>query len=199
MKCLGLLFSLLTVSLYSQQYGQNAISEAENYHQYQATIFPKDTSRLWIGDGNINLDTVLIVGEGGPKRYLDFESNGRVYWEYLSNQDHYYLAVVHQSSTYNSTIFSATDFTLEDALNEVDNTSEILFIAIKYFKDRGKYVVVIGHSYSAFVIPHYLSTRPSLADKYLITGGRFDANLEQTAYQLKGLNSGFEEDGTTFN
>ncbi|GAB5551755.1 MAG: hypothetical protein Sapg2KO_13460 [Saprospiraceae bacterium] len=164
---------------------------------YQPTVFPKDTSQLWIGDGDLTSDTVLIVGEGGPKRHLDFEANGRVYWEYLPGQDHYYVAVVHQSSTYNATIFGATDFTLEDAQKEVDNTSEILYRAIKYFKDRNKYVVVLGHSYSAFVIPHYLSTRPSLANKYLITGGRLDANLVQTAYQLKGLNSGFEEDGQT--
>ncbi|MEM6377899.1 MAG: hypothetical protein AAF705_06785 [Bacteroidota bacterium] len=197
MKGLFLFFSLLTLSLYGQQYGQNAMHVGEDCRQYQATVFPQDTSQLWIGDGDINRDTVLIVGEGGPKRHLDFESNGRVYWEYLPNQDHYYIAVVHQSSTYNSTIFGATDFTLEDAFKEVDNTSEILFRAIKYFKNRGKYVVVLGHSYSAFVIPHYLSTRPSLADKYLITGGRLDANLEQTALQLKGLNSGFEEDGKT--
>ena len=60
-------------------------------------------------------DTVLIVGEGGPKNNLDFESNGRVYWEYLPNQKNYYIAVIHQSSTYNKSIFGATDFLLSDA------------------------------------------------------------------------------------
>lgn len=164
---------------------------------YSKTEFPQDTTALWIGDGDLSKDTVLIVGEGGPKGTLDFASSGRVYWEYLPNQSDYYIAVVHQSSSYNSSIFGSEDFTLQDAHHEVDNTSEMLYRAIQYFKDRDKYVVVFGHSYSAFVIPHLLSTRPSIADKYFITGGRLDADSTQTAYQLKGLNSGFEEDGRT--
>lgn len=164
---------------------------------YSKTVFPQDTTALWIGDGDVTKDTVLIVGEGGPKSHLDFASNGRVYWEYLPNQSEYYIAVVHQSSSYNSSIFGSKDFTMNDAYHEVDNTSEILYRAIKYFKDRNKYVVVFGHSYSAFVIPHFLSTRPSIADKYFITGGRLDADSTQTAYQLKGINSGFETDGKT--
>lgn len=164
---------------------------------YSRTVFPQDTTELWIGDGDLSKDTVLIVGEGGPKNNLDFASNGRVYWEYLPNQSDYYIAVVHQSSSYNSSIFDSEDFTMEDAYHEVDNTSEMLHRAIKYFKDRNKYVVVFGHSYSAFVIPHFLSTRPSIADKYFITGGRLDADSTQTAYQLKGINTDFEEDGRT--
>ncbi len=164
---------------------------------YVPTILPKDTTQLWVSSGDKSKDTVLIVGEGGPKHSLDFESTGRVYWEYLPNNLEYYYAVVHQSSTYNKSIFSAKDFTVEDAMVEVDVTSEIMYRAMKYFKDRGKYVVVFGHSYSAWVIPHYLSTRPSLADKYIITGGRLDADSLQTAYQLKGINTEWEKDGKT--
>lgn len=164
---------------------------------YQPTIFPKDTTQLWIPDGDKSKDTVLIVGEGGPKNNLDFESNGRVYWEYLKTYNNYYTAVIHQSTSYNKSIFDATDFDFEDAATETDNTSEILYRAIKYFKDRGKHVIVFGHSYSAFVIPHYLSTRPSLADTYVITGGRLDADSLQTAYQKQLMNTGFEEDGVT--
>lgn len=197
MECLSLFVFLVLTSLQGQQNNLKPIVNEMDSHQYIPTIFPGDTSQLWIGDGDINKDTVLIVGEGGPKRHLDFEANGRVYWGYLPGHDQYYIAVVHQASTYNPTIFGAIDFTLEDAFKEVDNTSEMLYRAIKYFKDRNKYVVVLGHSYSAFVIPHYLSTRPSLADKYLITGGRLDANTDQTAYQLRGFNTGFEEDGQT--
>lgn len=164
---------------------------------YQPTVFPKDTTQLWIPDGDQSKDTVLIVGEGGPKNHLDFESNGRVYWEYLKTYNNYYTVVVHQSTTYNKSIFDAKDFDFDDAAVEVDNTSEILYRAIKYFKDRGKYVIVFGHSYSAFVIPHYLSTRPSLADRYVITGGRLDADSLQTSYQKQFINTGFEKDGIT--
>ena len=174
---------------------ETSISQPLN--RYQATSLSVDTTQLWIGDGDISSDTVLVIGEGGPKHFLDFESAGRVYWEYLPHHTHYYFAVVHQANTYNRTLFDAEDFTLEDAKKEVDNTSEMLYRTIQYFKDRGKYVVVLGHSYSAFVIPHYLSTRPSLADKYILTCGRLNADSVQTAYQLKGINLGFEEDGKT--
>lgn len=173
------------------------ISITVNNQQYSPTVFPKDTTQLWIGDGDLSKDTVFIIGEGGPKRHLDFEASGRAYWEYLPNQENYYFVVLHQSSTYNKSIFGATDFTLADAEKEVDNTSEILYRAIQYFKNRNKHVVVFGHSYSAFVIPHYLSTRPAIADKYFITGGRLIADSLQTAYQLKGINTGFEADGIT--
>jgi len=169
----------------------------DNYGGYIKTSLSKDTTQLWVASGDISKDTVILVGEGGPKFNLDFHSNGRVYWEYLPNNKNYYYAVVHQSSTYNKSILDATNFTLEDAEVEVDNTSEILYRAIKYFKDRGKYVIVFGHSYSAWVIPHYFSTRPSLADKYIITGGRLNADSTQTAFQLKGINTGFDEDGKT--
>lgn len=186
---------LVLLSIANPIHAQNSINKEVDSPTYRPTVLPKDTCQLWIGDGDIDADTVLIVGEGGPKRHLDFEASGRVYWEYLPGHERYYIAVVHQSSTYNPSIFGATDFSLEDAFHEVDNTSEMLYRAIQYFKDRNKYVVVLGHSYSAFVIPHYLSTRPSIADKYLITGGRLNAHAQQTAYQLKGLNTGFEEDG----
>ena len=129
--------------------------------------------------------------------HLSFEADGRLYWEYLPNYQHYYFAVIHQPHTLNKSIFPAKDFTLEDALLEADHAADILYRTIKYFKNRGKYVVVFGHSYSAWVVQHYLATRPSIADKYLITGGRLNADPEQTALQQQGINTGFEEDGKT--
>lgn len=164
---------------------------------YIPTLLPKDTNQLWVASGDLSKDTVLIVGEGGPKYNLDFESDGRVYWEYLPNNKNYYYVIVHQSSTYNKSILDAVNFTLQDAEIEVDNTAEIMYRAIKYFKDRDKHVVVFGHSYSAWVIPLYLSTRPSLANQYIITGGRLNADSLQTAFQLKGINTGFKNDGKT--
>ena len=172
-------------------------SSGEDGSIYHPTILPDDTTQLWVSSGELSSDTVLIVGEGGPKFCLDFEASGRVYWEYLPGHNKYLFAVVHQSSTLNRSILGAADFTVEDAMQEVDNTSEILYRTIKYFKDRGKYVVVFGHSYSAFVFPNVLASRSSLADKYIITGGRLDADSVQTAFQLKGINTGWKRDGKT--
>ena len=60
-----------------------------NSRNYIPTIFPSDTTKLWISDSNIEKDTILIVGEGGPKNSLDFANNGRIYWEYLDNYNNY--------------------------------------------------------------------------------------------------------------
>ncbi len=164
---------------------------------YTPTMFPSDTTKLWINDNKEEKDTILIVGEGGPKNSLDFANNGRVYWEYLDNYNNYQTIVIHQSSTYNKSIFNAKEFTLTDGYKEAENSAEIMYRAIKYFKDRNKYVIVAGHSYSAFIIPYYIANRPLQADTYLITGGRLNADSLQTAYQVKGINSGFKEDGKT--
>ncbi len=165
-------------------------------HNYAPTVFSNDTTKLWLAEGSIENDTVLILGDGGPKNQLDYEFNGKIAMAYLSNFKNYYNVNLHQATTYNKEIFNWKDvFNLEMAEKETANTSEIMYRAIKYFKDRGKYVVVAGHSYSAFVIPNYLANYPSLADKYIITGGRFKADSLQTAYQLKDINTIFEEDG----
>ena len=159
---------------------------------------PADTTQLWLSEGSIEKDTILIMGDGGPQNQLNYEYNGKVDWSYLNNFKNYYFVSLHQSSTYNPEIFNwKNSFTLEDGKYEIDNSSEIMYRAIKYFKNRGKYVVVVGHSYSAFIIPHYLATRPSLADSYYMIAGRLNADTLQTFYQLKGYNSKFEEDGKT--
>jgi len=165
-------------------------------YNYAPTVLSKDTTKLWFSEGSKERDTVLILGDGGPKNQLDYEFNGKIAMAYLSNFKNYYNVNLHQAATYNKDIFNWKDeFNLEMAEKETANTSEIMYRAIKYFKDRGKYVVVAGHSYSAFVIPHYLANYPSLADKYIITGGRFKADSLQTAYQLKDINTIFEEGG----
>lgn len=187
-------FGMCVLSLLIYFLGFTQMMDKSTYHP---TILPEDTTRLWISSGDVLSDTVLIIGEGGPKYCLDFEASGRVYWEYLPNHRKYLFAVIHQSSTINKSILAAPEFTLEDAVREVDISSEIMYRSIKYFKDRGKYVAVFGHSYSAFVIPNYLATRPSLADKYIITGGRLNADSVQTAYQLRGVNTQWKSDGQT--
>jgi len=165
---------------------------------YTPTVMPQDTTKLWLSEGNIENDTVLIMGDGGPQNQLNFEYSGKVDWSYLNTFKNYYFVSLHQSSTYNPDIFNWKEsFTLEDGIKEIDNSSEMMYRAIKYFKDRNKYVVVAGHSYSAFIIPHYLATHPSLADRYFMIAGRLDADSLQTFYQLKGFNSKFEEDGKT--
>ncbi len=166
---------------------------------YPTTILPQDTTQLWVNDGNMDSDTILIICQGGPSRYLTFVEKGRTSYRYIPNYSNYYVAYLHQAQTLNKKIFNYTDhFTLEMAQKEVDNTSEILYRALHYFKLRDKTVIVIGTSYGAYIIPNYLSTRPSLADQYVILAGRIDDDEQILEQHLKGFNGIFEEDGITY-
>ena len=89
-------------------------------------------------------------------------------------------------------------FSIEMANKEVDNTSEMLYQTIKYFKNRNKTVIVIGTSYGAYIIPNYISTRPSIANKYYLLAGRIDGNSEMVNQHLNGFNGEFKEDGISY-
>ncbi|MFK7907987.1 MAG: hypothetical protein AB8B69_22840 [Chitinophagales bacterium] len=166
---------------------------------YPPTILPSDTSKLWVAAGNPEQEVVLILLQGGPKDYLGFVDKGKTSWRYLPNYEQYYRVHLHQANTYNPKIFEYNDsFTLKMAKTEVDNTSEMLYQTIKYFKDRQKTVYVLGHSYGAFIIPHYLSTRPSLADKYVVISGRIDDDPVGLEAHRQGFNGIYVEDGRKF-
>lgn len=165
---------------------------------YPETILPNDTTKLWITEGDSTKQIVAIFLQGGPKDELNFEKNRKSPWRHLPNYKEYYSIHLHQSNTFNPKMFTYDcNFTMKMARAEVDKTSEILYRAIKYFKDQGKTVWVMGHSYGAYIIPHYLSTKPSLADKYVILSGRLNDPKEVIKAHKKGFN-GTYEDGTTF-
>ncbi|WP_452225140.1 hypothetical protein [Lacinutrix chionoecetis] len=165
---------------------------------YPETILPKDTSKLWVAEGDSTKQIVAIFLQGGPKDELDFEKREKSVWRYLPNFEDYYSIHLHQANTYNPKMFTYDcNFTMKMARKEVDNTSEMLYRAIKYFKNQGKTVWVMGHSYGAYIIPHYLATRPSLADKYVIISGRIDDPKDVVKAHKKGFN-GTYTDGKTF-
>lgn len=166
---------------------------------YPKTILPKDTTKLWAEDGNIENDTVLIICQGGPSKNLTFVEKGRTSYRYIPNYSNHHIVYLHQAQTFNKEMFDYKgEFTLEMAEKEVDNTSEMLYRALDYFKTKGKTTIVIGTSYGAYIIPNYLSTRPSLADKYIIIAGRIDDNKQMLEQHLKGFNGEFQEDGITY-
>jgi pimeloyl-ACP methyl ester carboxylesterase len=161
---------------------------------YSPTIFPQDTTKLWVADGNIENDIVTIFCQGGPKDVLSFAEKGKTSWRYLPNYNDYYRIYLHQANTYNPDIFRFDgEFTMKMAKREVDNSSEILYRAIKYYKNKGKIVWVFGHSYGAFIIPHYLATRPSIADKYVLISGRIDDPKHVVEAHAKGFNGTYKE------
>ncbi len=173
-------------------------AKTEKNLNYPPTVLAKDTTALWMGEGNINSDTVLIIGESGPKAQLTFDWRAKEIWSRLPNYFNYYRAHIHQATTLNNSIYDwKYNFTEEMAELEVDNGTEILARTIKYFKDRNKKVIVIGTFWSAFVIQDYISKYGNNADTYLLSAGRLDLNQEQYQYHLKGFQAVFEEDGKT--
>ena len=165
---------------------------------YPETVIPKDPTKLWVDEGDNEKDTVLIICQGGPKDSMDFIERGKSSWRYLPNYENYYKIHLHQSTTLNTDIFRYKDsLTMDMARKEVDNSTEILDRAITYFKNKGKTVYVMGHSYGAFIIPHYLATRKSMADKYVIVSGRIDDPKHVVDIHKKGFN-GTYKDGVTF-
>jgi len=172
--------------------------ESALIENYKPIIFPKDSTQLWLSEGNIKSDTVFIVAEGGPHNQLDFEWGGQTVWSRLPDFFQYYRIHILQSTMLNKDIYHwKNEFTEEMARKELDNSTEILARAIDYWKAREKTVIVAGTSFGAFLIPHYIATRGNKADKYIMSAGRLNAHPDQFKYHLLGYNSRFEEDGKT--
>ena len=49
---------------------------------YLPTVLSEDTTDLWIGEGDLSSNTVLVIIEGGPHNQLNFEWAGREYAEF---------------------------------------------------------------------------------------------------------------------
>ena len=170
-----------------------------SFVSYKETKLPKDTTKLWLSHGNPKSDTVIIFCQGGPKGTLTFEEHGRTSLRYLPKYKEYKIVYLHQAQTFNKDILRyKIAFTSQMAEKEVANTSEMLFRAIKYFKDKDKKVIVIGNSYGAYVVTNYLATKPSLADEYVIVAGRIDDDPNAVMFHAKGLNGGYDKTGKNF-
>ncbi len=141
---------------------------------YQATAIPDDITELFELSGNADSETVWVFEQGGPLHFLDPYTS-----EYFSNYRSYedvQFAHVHQTLTLNQDLAARHDeFSLAELQAEVDVSVEILHRTIKHFRDQDKHVVVIGHSYGAFLMARYLAHHgPEAADRYLIMAGRLD-------------------------
>ena len=141
---------------------------------YQATPLPADDTELFRVFGDRDADTVWIYEQGGPVHLLDHDP--------LPQFRHYpgHAAVqfvqVHQTLTINHDLAGRfRELSFAELQAEVDVSVEILRRTIRHFKAQGRRVVVIGHSYGAFLVTRYLWREgPGAADQYLIMAGRLD-------------------------
>lgn len=176
------------------------ISKLENepFQEYFKTQLPNDTTKLFVEDGNTKSDIVMLYAQGGPMPTLDFTFIKDSTLNEFPSAKKYKRVYVHQSQTYNNSIVnSGAKFSFSNAKHEGNISAEILYRTIDYFKKQKKKVIVIGHSFGAFVIPNYLALKPNIADKIIIMAGRLDMNEEIWKSFSEGNMLGFEEDGLT--
>ncbi|GGI57582.1 hypothetical protein [Winogradskyella haliclonae] len=173
-------------------------AKAEKELNYLPTVLPKDTTNLWIGEGDMNSDTAFIVIEGGPHNKIYFQTNGIDIWSALPDYYNYYRVHLHQVNGLNPSIYNwKHEFTHDMGELEVNNETEALARTINYFKSRNKKVILAGTSWGAILIPYYLTKYGNNVDKIIISAGRLDSDPMQVKYFLKGYNSKFLHDGKT--
>ena len=141
---------------------------------YQATRLSDDVTTLFeVQYGDPESETVWIYEQGGPIHEL--MNDYPAFTDFPGHQDILFVQP-HQTLTLNADLAArAEEYTLAELQAEVDVSIEILHRTIQHFRGQGKHVIVIGHSYGAFLITRYLAQKPpDSADRYLIMAGRLD-------------------------
>lgn len=125
--------------------------------------------------GDENAPVVLINAQSGPDTELSTDDLDGIF-EIFDTTD--LLAVnVHQGQTLNPSLFEGNDITFEQAINYNAESIEMLYKVVKYFKDQGRTVYVLGISFGAFITQELIAKKGvDVADKYLIMVGRLDMN-----------------------
>ena len=131
-------------------------------------------TKLYKEFGNPDSDTVWIFEQGGPFHML--EDGAYDLFSHYPEHRGIQFVQVHQTLTLNHDLAERdAEWSLEELQAEVDVSVDILHRTIEQFRDQGKRVVVIGHSYGAFLVTRYLALKgPEAADQYLLMAGRLD-------------------------
>ena len=125
--------------------------------------------------GNERAPTVLINVQGGPNNTISKEEVAFIAEKYDTAE--ILTVTVHQVQTLNPSILNGNDITLDQAVNFNAESIEMLNQVIKYFKNEGRTVYVLGNSFGAFVAQDLIAKKGiDVADKYLIMTGRLDMN-----------------------
>ncbi len=141
--------------------------------------------------GDKKAPTVLINVQGGPAPELD---EGTVDWLIETfNTTGILTVTVHQAQTKNADLLFGDEMTLNDAVSFNAESVEILYKTIKYFKDEGRTVYVVGASFGAFITQELIAKKGiDVADKFLIISGRLDINDVFWQGLADGRNAEFE-------
>ncbi|TYA71944.1 hypothetical protein [Seonamhaeicola marinus] len=141
--------------------------------------------------GDKKAPTVLINVQGGPASELD-ESTLDWLTETF-NTTGILTVTVHQVQTKNANLLFGDEMTLNDAVGFNAESVEMLYKTIKYFKDEGRTVYVVGASFGAFITQELIAKKGiDVADNFLIISGRLDINDVFWQGLADGRNAEFE-------
>lgn len=179
---LAVMFSIITFSCSNDDDGKAPVIANEIAQEIKDLIFYK---------GDEKAPTVLINVQGGPAPELD---EGTLDWLIETfNTTGILTATVHQTQTKNANLLFGDEMTLNDAVSFNDESVEILYKTIKYFKDEGRTVYVVGASFGAFITQELIAKKGiDVADNFLIISGRLDINDVFWQGLADGRNAEFE-------
>ena len=139
------------------------------------SVFPEEINTLIYYTGNELSNTVIINTQGGPEPELATQEFNDILSKV--NTTGILKVNVHQAQTINPQLFTSSEITFEQAMTYDSESIEILYTVIKYFKDQGRTVYVMGISFGAFMVEELIAKKGiNVADKYLIMVGRLDMN-----------------------
>ncbi len=143
---------------------------------YKATDLSADTTSLYRIEGDAKLDTVFIYVQGGPMLNLGTGNSDPL--QKLPNHHRYLKVYTYQTQMLNPALaVTSPPMNNDQAMHEMKQNSEILHRTIRYYKNRGKAVYVIGHSFGLSISMDYLSRYGNEADHLFMMGGHFNADL----------------------
>ena len=161
-------------------------------------IFPKDIDEYTFARGNPQSDIVLVYAQGGPLSLLDSKGLSLIYDSGMRSKLKDALFVnVHQAQTLMPELFDENSISFDQAKQHDAKTTQMLYKVIKYFKDDGKTVYVVGISFGAFVVQDLLATNGNISDGYLIMVGRLNIQDEIWTSYSKGIVMEFDDDALT--
>ncbi|WP_304943405.1 hypothetical protein [Vallitalea guaymasensis] len=134
---------------------------------------PEEISSLISISGNQESSAVVINTQGGPM--YDFDTTTvKEETEEIKNRD-FFIVNVHQKQTKNPELFQDKEISFEKAIEYDKESIQMLAKVIKYYKEQGKKVYVLGMSFGALMAQELISEYGvDIADKYLIIVGRLD-------------------------
>lgn len=141
---------------------------------------------------NPSADTVIIGLHGGPTGVLypgDFS-----FFEGIST---FSVVEMQQKQHFNPEILTNSSMTLEEAIVYNDTTVAMLRKVVNHYNDQNKTVVLMGHSFGAFLLPEYLDDY-GIEDVHAVIpmAGRLNMNQEVVDAFATGYFAGFV-DGLT--